>query len=422
MNRTQEYILGILKDFDEMCSRNDIEYFLFRDSLMYGISAGSLGPKPYCASVIMTGDNAAKLADAFSREKPENRILDYWGNNENYPDYSMRYSDTESTDFNVMDFSCYKAHGVYVDISILRGEKKKSKDCRQALLLERGVLLDSQNEKTTVTIPKNKYDAEAVAAYNLMKLRKGRGGIRKDLFKFFSEKCCRPRSRAKGVSGYYSVVMSPRKTSEIPQNYFRHCSYCTIGDHRFPVPADARALVSKLHPNRYTAGKNGDSVSDSFSYVENCIIDIDVPFRDMFDSGLMSKEDLEAFRRKKLKVDMLIRSNRGNKKITKDDLGIVAQTDYRYKMHEYYMPLKEGMLKMLEEGDFDSLKTAFGPYEERLDELLRDDKSFSFDNDLLDAYLRLLDHEGDLDRIDRILRFLPKNHLEQNELMTGETK
>lgn len=422
MNKTQEYILGILKDFDEMCSRNDIEYFLFRDTLMYGITSGSLGPKPYCASVVMTGDNAARLVEAFNREKPQNRVLDYWGSNERYPDYSIRYSDTESTDFNVMDFACYNAHGAYVDISILRGEKKSNKDCKQALLLERGVLLDSQNEKTTVTIPKNKYDAKALAAYNLAKVRKGRGGIRKDLFDFFSSKCCAPRSKSKGESGYYSVVMSPRKTSEIPQNYFRKCEYCTIGGYQFPVPADARAMLSKLHPNRFTPGRNGDTVSDSFSYVENCIIDVDVPYRDMFDSGLITREELEAFRKQKFKVDMLVRSNRGNKKVTKDDLGIVAQTDYRFKMYEYYQPLKADILKMLEAEDYEGLKEVFEPYEDRLDELLRDDKSFSFDNDILDAYLKLLDHEGDLDRIDRILRFLPKSHLKDNDLVIGETK
>lgn len=426
MDKVREHLKGLVSEFDELCRSAGIEYFLSGETLLYAAGTGSFGPSPYGAVVSMTADNAKAFIREFEDKKPANRVIEYWGNSPVYPDYSIRYTDTQTTVFNVIDFADYREHGMYVEIRILRSAGKSSKgrklDLSDPALLERGILIHSHYTNTLRTFPKNAYDAKACAAYRAAVIKRGKQGVRADLFKRLTEKQSKPKPSGKGLSGTYTYTLSARMTTQISENYFADCDSCVVDGLELPVPVHAKALLRQIYPKRFHVKDGSVTVTDEPAYAANSIIDVDIPYSEFFAGSGVGKRAYMKIRLNKRLYDLQNRSNRDNKKVTAEDWAIVLQTDYRFKMYEHFKPLKEEILQLHEAGDTEALKEILKPYRERMDELMPAKKPFSFDNDILNIYLELLEDEGRFDEVDRILKYMPASHLKDPDAGIGEVK
>lgn len=419
MNREQSRLFELMKEFDSFCSTNSIKYFLSGEALMYGVCCGRMEPRPCYASVIMDAENCRKFIDAFEAGYAENREIEYWGNSDTYPDYTVRYIASDTTAFNIFDYQNYKCHGMFIEIQILRGENGK-KVTRHNLALEKGIMLNSYNETARLTKVKSMHDRKSDGYFKAMSMMKGQAGLRKYLFNFFMTECAKPKSLGKGLGGLYTFINRSRKIKDVSSFYFANADQCTIEGYNFPVPSNARILIKKMFNKRYKPDASGDHVEDNFRYIENCIVDPDYPYADALENMNMSKEDFQEIRRSKERIEEINRLNNDNNTVVREDWRTVQQTDARFRMWKHYMPLKDEILKLDAARDWRGLEMIFWEYTEELNSMRSIGRSFSFDNELLDVYIRLLIHKGLFDEADRIIRQMPKSHLQKIELAVAE--
>lgn len=412
MNKEQTMMFEFMKEFDAFCSDNEIKYCLSGESLLYGFSYGRIEPKPFFGSVIMTAANCRKFIEAFNAKKPAGRELEYWGNSENYPEYSVRYVNSNTTSFNLLDFLNYKTHGMFIEIQILRNNKQK-KGGESIRALERGIIENAYS--TTIKAPRKMSKKQAIACdyYKAKCLIKGKLGVRKAVFDYLMKENSKPETTNKGVGGVYRFTNRGKNISEVSQYYFDKLETCEIEGYHFPVPSNTRALIHKMYEDRYSYSEDGDQVIDDTSYAENSIIDVKMPYAEAIkEMGINKTEILELIKSKE-RIEEINIANRPNNKIFKSDWATVLQTDARFRMWKHYMPLKDEILRLHEEQDWDALEKLFVEYTRELRALKGSNRSFSFDNDILKIYIQLLEIRGDFEEADRVYNQLPKSHFEE---------
>ena len=414
MNKEQRKLFEMLKEFDGFCKENDISYCLAGETLLYGIAAGSIQPRPSYASVFMTGDACRKFINAFEAKHPENRELEYWGNSAKYPDYTVRYIASDTTAFNIVNYLNYEAHGMYIEIIILRGENHKRKTLSN-LALERGIMINSYNESTARTEIKGKRDIASNGYFKTVSTLTGKKRLRKQLFEFFSKECVKPSSQGKGISGVYTYFYKGKKYRNISRNYFDMPVTCEIEGYSFPAPRNSRTLLSKMFADRYRCTPEGDQVDNKFGYADNSIVDVDTPYRESIRNLNLKDEDFIKIFKSKERIDEINKKNRENNAIAKNDWQTVLQTGARFRMWKQYMPMKEEILRLRDEGNYRELERIFADYKDELDRMNAQKRSVSFDNEIFDAFISTLEHYGQFRQADEIIRYLPVSHLKDIE-------
>lgn len=119
MTELQTKILSLLEEVDDICRRNDIEYYLEGGAILGAIRHGGFLPWDDDSDITMTRSNWEKFREVFFRDKPQNRALESPELNDMYPTNTVRYIDTSTTSIwrSLMYDVC--ACGVFVDIFIL---------------------------------------------------------------------------------------------------------------------------------------------------------------------------------------------------------------------------------------------------------------------------------------------------------------
>ncbi len=421
MNREQQRIFELMKEFDEFCSKNEIKYCLSGESLLYGFSLGTIEPKPCNGSVIMTAANCKKFIEAFESEKPEGREIEYWGNSKNYPDYSVRYVNSNTTSFNILDFLNYQTHGMFIEIQILRNNKRKKAD-RTFRAIEKGITFNSYNDSVHLTKIKRKKDKLSNAYYKGMCILKGKARVRKQLFEHIMTSNSKPDSMGKGVAGVYKFTNRNKVIKDVSQYYFDKLDTCEIEGYSFPIPSNTRAFLKKVFAGRYSYGVDGDKVSNNFRYTDNCIVDADVPYAESIKNMDINKSEILELIKSKERIEEINKLNKSNNTLVRGDWLTVLQTDARFRMWKHYMPLKDEILGLYKAEDWDKLEEIFEDYTSELSELRDKKRSFSFDNDILKIYIQLLEYRGNFEEADRIYSQLPKSHFEPICIDTEEEK
>ena len=84
-----------------------------------------------------------------------------------------------------------------------------------------------------------------------------------------------------------------------------------------------------------------------------------------------------------------------------------------YQGRLYYMPKKDEILRLYEAEDYTKLNEEFKLFDEETEKLLPYKRSFSFDNELLDVYIHVLLYNGQSEKAENIIRWMPKSHLKE---------
>ena len=390
MNKEQAKLFELLEEFDVLCRESGVQYFLTGETLKHALENGSIGPNAAYASVLMTGDNCRKFMDALTKKGYSNRELDYWGNNPTYPDFTLRYVASDTTAFDMTDYLNYRAHGMYIEVEILRGFVK-SRKAGTMRALERVAVISALGEDPDSYWTFDSKEKMDKLYYRVSKMLRGEAGIRRKLFEFFSKECCKPSAR-----GMYSVCHNGNVIKGIPKEIFEgEIHECVINGRAFPIPSDCEKFIRK-------AGVKSP---------ETFVIDTERAYTDVIESAGLATDDF----RKIHEADLRFADNEKAKKkyfaVARRDWQVVMQTDARFRMWKEYMPRKESLLKMYEAGNYEGLSEEFKEYDEEMDKILAYKRSFSFDNELLDVYIHTLRHNGQNEKADNVIRWMPESHL-----------
>ena len=140
MNELQKKVFTLLKEVDECCKANGISYYLHAETALHVYKTGELHPQAPYAKIALFANSADAFLKALGKRQREDRTIEHWGNNEKYPDFSIRYSDKDSLCYDIATHKAYRCNGVHLIIAIIRREEdaKLSK-----MRLERGIRFNS---------------------------------------------------------------------------------------------------------------------------------------------------------------------------------------------------------------------------------------------------------------------------------------
>lgn len=108
MADNKTYAARLLDEFGDICSNKGIEYEL------------TWGPVKIGAGVIMSAEDAAEFIDAINVQHSDNRVIECWNNSRAYPNSTIRYVGTDSICYNILDYTNYEYHGIFIEINIRR--------------------------------------------------------------------------------------------------------------------------------------------------------------------------------------------------------------------------------------------------------------------------------------------------------------
>ena len=416
MNREQNRMFELLREFDAFCADNNIIYFLSGDTLLYAVCTRSIEPDPVCCSVVMDASNCGKFIGAFEKNHPDNRELEYWGNSEIYPDYTVRYVASDTTGFSVLDYLNYRTHGMSVEIQILRGDDRK-KQTKRYLAIEKSFMEEAHLTKAERSFSDLSKQEKKDDIYVRMSVaRRGKADLKKAMFEYFLAECGHPVKPSRGMIGVYTFINCNHKIKDVSQYYFENAETCLVEGAVFPIPACSETLLKIMYPSEISCVDGKACLTGERKKSIDRIIDTVTPYdRAISDMGITAQEIQDILDLKKQSQE-LFRQNQPDSDMATEDWKVVKQTSARFRMWKYYLPLKAEIAELYASGDYESLAVIFQPYTDELDNFLEDERSFSFDNDILKIYLAMLEHQGKYGKAAKIISLIPAGHFTDIEM------
>lgn len=384
MTKEQSKLFELLTEFDAICRENGIRYYLTGETLKYAVQEAGIGPNAAFASVIMTGNNVRKFMEAVMKKDNPCREIEYWGNNADYPDYTLRYLASDTTAFDMTDYLSYRSHGMYIEIEILRG-LNKSKRAKAMRAIEKASAGGFKAKGSKGKIIR--------ASYKLLEKLRGKDKIKQSLFDYFVENDFRPSS-----DGKYYLCHNGSTVKGLPKELFEgDAKECEINGHAFMIPSDCDYLIQRAK------GKSADTF----------LIDAERPYADTISALKLTEGDFRSIYESNLRLAEIDKIRKKLNRKARANWYVVQQADARLRMQRLYMPKKDKILNLYKEEDYPKLEQEFQSYDEEMEKLLPRKRSFSFDNELLDVYIHLLLYNGQDEKAENIIRWMPKSHLKE---------
>jgi len=173
VTKTQETLVNLLSEIDNICDNLNIDYYLAGETLLYASINQTINPITYFAEVAIHAENINNFVNEI--EKKNKTFIEGWMNNSNYPDFSLKLSDKNSTCFNINNGLSFLSNGIFVKIHIIRNVRAIS---RKNILIENMINAKSVNRTIKMTL-------KGFLIYNLLYVRNLFKGKEKYTRKYF---------------------------------------------------------------------------------------------------------------------------------------------------------------------------------------------------------------------------------------------
>lgn len=118
LRKAQLKMLDILIEFDKICRKNNIEYWLDSGTLLGAVRHGGFIPWDDDMDICVMRKDYKKLRKVLQKELPNNLVFVDWKNEKNFFDHCGRIKDN-STCVNNINYAFQDNKGVYLDILIV---------------------------------------------------------------------------------------------------------------------------------------------------------------------------------------------------------------------------------------------------------------------------------------------------------------
>jgi len=363
MNELQKKVFTLLKEVDECCRANDISYYLHAETALHAYKTGELHPQAPYAKLAIFASSVDTFLKALDERRQEDRTIEHWGNNKNYPSFSIRYSDKNSLCYGITTHEAYKCNGVYLLITIIRREE----DAKLAKMrLERGIRFNSGIFYRRLH-PKRlllKYGVRALMCL---------GGKKNFLQRYFLRNT--RVSSERSLLYRVNTRLLPYLFFEGPANY---------------IELWGRQFQTFNHPESYFLHYFGQlwSEKEFFTLSSDLIVDATISeesYKSALSNHRWTSRKFFSYRR----IVNLIRCHRLNKKVRMQQVVTSDIVNVIY-LKELYLPRKAEIMKLYSEKDFDSLREELAYYIVLIE---KQGKVLKFDADLFEIAMRILKKE-----------------------------
>ena len=170
MTDLQKHVLKLLKEIEEICKKNNIEYFLCCGTALGAVRNGGFLPWDDDADISMTPDNAGRFLE-LEGSFPKDRMLLCRKERGYYPHPWLRYTDTSSSSYKKNTYFYEAPAGISIDIFIIDFFPAESEKEMQQISYRYLLLLE--NEASSVPIMRPAYYENVKASEDYLLLRSG---------------------------------------------------------------------------------------------------------------------------------------------------------------------------------------------------------------------------------------------------------
>lgn len=394
MTDVQKKLLELLTELDEICKRENIKYYLCDESAHAAVMGQNLYKNSCRVSVAMTPDNVRKFIEAVKKENRADRIVDCMMTNKSYPEFSASYCDSNTT----MVELPYKEEGrkpyIGVTIHIIR---LKPKSFRKYYKLTKNIweyCRKNVNEYPTV------FKKTVVFGCKAVKTVLGEANLGRLLFKtwcsvFTSNRKAKKMAIGTGTYCYDTALMEKENSVmlnggtfsvfgdvELYLNKRYSCDDFRVIKPKYPMPS-ATTMISSL-----------------------------ISYNDYMEKAKQMGVDFELIEQKRKECSKLEKTvSEYNKRIGKY-YAIVERTEKRFAMYEKYMPMKNLLLNLYKEKQYENLKELLGPYFNALKACHKKGLGLCFDKEIFEIAMNLLEMEDQHTYVNQLRAMVPEAHWE----------
>ncbi len=404
--RVQEKIYELLTELDNICQKEQIPYFLGGYLAAGAEQLGGFISGCCSAYVVMHPKDRKRFLHSINKYLTIDRVVESFENNPNYPDFSIRYTNTSTLFFDVREEKFYKYPGISIIIYFIRPHVKSiyfEKFCSG--------LYAAVEANVFSSIFHNHSSKKVIAGFfgKIMMIIIGKRLSKYIIWKIIYELAMPSTTIIGGsIKSYWLKKIS------IPEIDFSRHSLCRLNGLNFPIPINYEEYIKYQIKANW---KKDDHVG----------IRIKLPY--ISDVNLSCKDYT-----KKLKA-LNIRKQycRAASKLSRLTSIISPCEKYLYvawniakrgldyiTLWKKYIPQKPKIQDLYEKGDMEELEILLQDYIQKIEYYSRCGLAIAFDNDILRITWFLMDKKGKSSIIERMLPKMPKAYYQMIKLSCGE--
>lgn len=402
----QSKIFKLLQELDKICAQNNINYFLGGYLAAEAVELESFAPECCSAYIVLHPLDREKFYTAVSKSLGKNRFLEAFENNGNYPDFSMRYGDTDTVVFDLREEGFYKYPGLNITVLFMQSFRKNK------WLNKLNMGLYAAVEATafpSVFINTTKKKILAGMLMSIPNFLFGKKLTKKLVWNiiYYNGHCGRT------VNGYIKTYWV--KHIYIPVINFNEYKLCKLNDSAFKIPKNYSEYIKPQIRGNWNNGKAVGKLLKG-----NIIAAMNVNCTNYMDSLKKINVKNEFF----YNWSKLVRCNNKCSSeswyATNYAWEIAMRTYERFRLWQKYAPLKKEIISLYKNDKIDQLRDILSDYIEQLEKYAPIGVAIIFDETIFRITWDVLQKDRKLWLIKSILNKIPPAHLNPILLSCGE--
>lgn len=373
MNDIQQKLFDLLTDLDDICTREGIRYYLCEETALAAQVRGNFFKSCLQASVAMTPQDALRFAAAVKKAKRPDRATDSMLNNKHYPNFTMLYSDPNTMMIRLPLHKEAKKPCVGVTIQMIRHQPKRFGAIGNYITKFWKVCC-----KPAATVG-GTFHHTVVAICN---------GMQRIFGTLLSGTLFRLWGAMYGAGNHSKRISICSDTFQYPAGLVSSTSKVSFEGREFTTFGNIAQYLTVRYGEQY-ATKTPKFTTASPTLLASANISYDT-----YVQRLNKEMDMDAVNRTQDEYNKLQKTiSSYNRKIERY-YAIVARTEKRFALYEQYMPMKEELLKLDQEGRYEELNELLHPYCSALHTFYKKKLGLCFDKEIFDITMNVLEREG----------------------------
>lgn len=405
MTVVQERLFQLLDEIDEICETKGLSYYLTGQLAVSAYRSKSLESGIRVFEILMPYNDILQLQDVVYSGAVKDREIESVYTNEEYSDFMFRYVDSSTLFLELTHKGSRNCHGLYIRIRPLY-TSSNSKLNQKASKYEWFWRLYYKDypKRCQDTAKRKTTRLKRRIVLSIIENRKNKYRQKMLDYRRWSQSDFNLESNVYYEKLDYSCIFS------LPDGILLKKKKYTIENREYYMPEDVETYLGIVAGNSWQE-KTFHNMNTSL----NTIASVDVPYNEYLKE--LSKEGVDS------SISVELEKERTCKKILSvyeekvaNAWYIVQRSGARISLAEEYAPLKNDIIRYYQKGDWEQLRNVLTDYDEYVKEFERKKLVLCFDKEIFEIYIDLLRHDGKNKRAEKLIRDVPKQHLEKNAL------
>lgn len=382
-SKRHEICLELLKEVDEICNKGNIRYYLIGDMALAAYRDNDSITNP---SVAIHAKDVKKFIKIVNENLKEGRGFEHPFVNADLPAFYLRYCNLNTLDCTRGEYNKYIYNCLHVNIRIISG------------MVKGGTKNKIKNKLAAFYRTSNKISTSGKSVKYKV-LHKAFRTVR-NILGF--------RRTAKWAFNAFLDVSSDKSENvkiekkTFDRALFKEPSEVYIDDFRFNLPTDVEGYLESVYKN-WTENKIKDdessavrviSTTESWESFENRLKECN--FEQYY-------AELKKYKRENIKFSIYNRKVNGY-------YALLQRTNDRFLLYTQFMPLKDTIIKLYDQNNYDELREVLRPFINALEKNYKKNLGLCFDKEIFDITMKLYQADGKSKKAEALRKLVPNEH------------